>query len=326
MKKLITLIIVIFAVFFSATESYSQDAHLSQYDASPVLLSPAFTGMFTDAEYHMAAQFRNQWGALGSKYTTTSMAYDMPIDEKWGVGGYILDDDAAKYFNSFSFIASGAYLVTAPGYSKYKLTVGMNLGFVYKSTKTDFMTFDNQWSDGNFDPDLPSGEAFEKNHILMPEVSIGFNYTATDNEKDVNPYAGLAVYHCTNPKESFMNNAESRLPIKFVFHGGAIIETSEVLKIDPKFLIMRQRNAMEITPGVRFHYLMEQQKITILAGTHYRIKDAFIFEAGLEYRNFTYKISYDFNTSELRPYSHGKGGLEFSVLFRGNKSLASSLL
>lgn len=326
MKNIIIYTVFFLAALLTATESFSQDAHLSQYDASSVLLSPAYTGMYTDAEYHVAAQYRNQWGAVASKYTTTSIAYDMPIKERWGVGGYILDDDGAKVYNAFSFIASGAYLVSSPGYSKHKLTVGMNVGFIYKSTKSDMMTFDNQWSSGNFDSDLPSGETFEKNNLIMPEVSIGFNYMSTDNEKRVNPYAGLSVFHCTFPKETFLGTPDSRLPIKFVFHGGAIIETSDVLKIDPKFLIMRQRNSTEITPGARFHYYIPENKITVLVGTHYRIKDAFIFEAGIEYKNFTYKMSYDFNTSELKQFSNGKGGLEFSILFKGNRAINSRLL
>jgi len=324
--RIITIVTVLFAVVFTPDSIKSQDAHLSQYDAAPMILNPSFTGLFTDAEYRISSQFRNQWGAIATKYTTSSLGYEMPIKQRFGVGGYLLNDDGAKVYNAFNFILSGAYLISTPGYNESKMSVGMNIGFIYKSTKVDRLIFDNQWEDGNFDPDLPSGEVFEKNGLIMPEVSIGFNYASTNDEKDVNPYGGLALYHCTFPKESFLGTQESRLPMRFVLHGGAKIKTSEQLTVDPKFLIMRQRNAMEITPGARFNYELPQNNIIVMGGIHYRVKDAFIFEAGLEYRNFIYKMSYDFNSSALKQFTNGKGGLEFSLIFKGRKAAGSRLI
>ncbi len=44
----------------------AQDFHLSMYDAGPLFLNPALTGV-VDANFRVHAQYRNQWKSVAYK-------------------------------------------------------------------------------------------------------------------------------------------------------------------------------------------------------------------------------------------------------------------
>jgi type IX secretion system PorP/SprF family membrane protein len=313
-KNIFQLLVLILLLSY-ISKSYAQDPHLSQYDASPVILNPALTGMSDDQKYCAVTQFRSQWSAAGCNYTTTSLSFDMAYDDRWGFGGYLLNDDGSQVFNAFNFVLSGAYRITPADQKKVKLTVGLQAGLIDKSTKTNKLLFDNQYSHGNFDPDLPSGETYTHNNILMPEINFGIHYAGAFKDEKIKPYAGIAISHVTNPRESFYGSSDSHLPLKYVFHGGAKFEVSKGFILDPKFLIMKQRTATEINLGMQISYLLESTGMTFMGGGFYRLKDAAIFDLGFNYKNITYIISYDMNVSYLKAFTNKKGGIEFSVMF-----------
>jgi len=305
--------------------TFAQDPHLSQFDAVKIVLNPAETGMLKNSDFRAATQFRNQWGSLGSKYSTSLIAFDMPINERWGAGGYILDDDAAKAYNVFKFVGSGAYQISEPN-ERYKLMAGLQVGLMYKTLNSDKLVFDSQWDDGTFDSDLPSGEDFSKEYVLMPEVNIGISYIGIDFNNKLNPYGGLSIFHATNPKESFYGAKESRLPMRFQLNGGAIYKINDDIKLDPGVLAMMQGNIFEIVIGLKGYYKINKE-IDVLAGGYYRLDDAAIVLAGLNYKNISFIMSYDINTSSLKQYTNGKGAFEFSLVFTGNmKKAVQSML
>jgi hypothetical protein len=57
----------------------------------------------------------------------------------------------------------------------------------------------------------------------------------------------------------------------------------------------------------------------LICGATMRSKDAAVLMGGLRLGKFTYRLSYDINTSTLRPATNGRGGLELSVTFINNK-------
>ena len=302
-----------------ATGLLAQDSHLSQFSVSPVILNPSQAGTQEKGDIRVVSQFRNQWNSVANKLSTTTLAVDMPVNQKLGVGGYLITYDAAKSFNVFNFVLSGSYDVLSSHQKKHKLNMGLQLGLIYKSTTNDQLVFDNQYVDGTFNTDLPSGENIGKFSALMPEVNYGISYQNIEHRKKVRPYAGLAVFHLTHPKESFIRSQDSRLPLRYVFNGGAKIIASDELIFDPKILIMRQRNAMEINAGFDGEYVVQPNTVSLLWGCYYRHKDAVIPMIGVDYKSILFKMSYDINISSLKAYSKSKGGIEFSLTFLGGK-------
>jgi type IX secretion system PorP/SprF family membrane protein len=306
-----------FSMFISLQTAMGQDMQLSQYDASPILLNPALTGMKQNLKYRIVQQYRNQWDAVTRKsFLSSALAYDMNMQQKWGAGAYLVNDNSSRIYNSFSFVLSGAHDITIGNQDKQHLSIGLQAGFIYKTLRLSQYSYDKQYFQGGFDNDLPSGENFERGKRLMPEVNFGFAYTNTDDSKKYHPYGGIAVMHCTNPKNNFLEEADvSHLPLRYVINGGSLVELNDKITLDPKLLIMKQNTAWQFNPGVLVHYTLESSDLHLMGGLFYRVNDAVITQVGLFYKNFIYRISYDFNVSKLKTYSQYKGGIEFSITF-----------
>lgn len=294
----------------------AQDAHMSQFDASRVLLNPAETGMFKDADFKVGSQYRSQWSSLSTKYATTTISYDMPINDRWGVGGYFVNDDATKAYNVFKAVVGASYQIMKEN-DKHMLSVGLHAGIIYKNINLDKFVFDNQWQDDNFDPDKGSGEDFVNESKLMPEVNMGVYYESINAYQKLNPYAGLAFFHLTNPNESFLGTDNSKLPMRYQMNLGVKYKINDKWTLDPGGFGQYQGNIYEINAGLRAFYSLNDD-FDIKAGGYYRVDDAAIILLGLKYKNVDFNITYDLNTSKLNNFTNGQGGLEFSLIFRGS--------
>ncbi len=295
----------------------AQDAHWSQYDELPVLINPSLTGLLNQNNIRAGAQLRSQWGALASNINSSAFAVDAPLNERWGIGGYMLYNLQSKYFNVFNFVMSAAYTITATDQNVHFLSVGLQAGMILKNLKDNNLVFDSQYANGNFDPDLPSGESFGHSSRLLPELNYGIYYGFTDPAKKIHPYLGFSVFHITSPNESFVIGYKSHLPRKWVIHSGFNIDVNDVFKVEPKILFMRQSNIQEIIAGMDFNYSFKKPDLKVLAGASYRLDDAVIVNIGINFRNLTYKMSYDINTSSLNAYTNKRGGLEFTIVSNG---------
>jgi type IX secretion system PorP/SprF family membrane protein len=316
--QIVKLVILGFIVFLMNNNNLiAQDSHMSQYDAMPVLLNPAMTGVLTENSIRAGAQFRSQWGAIGSNITSTALTVDAPLKDRWGIGGYLLYNSQSKYFDVFNFVLSAAYKITSTNQNKHLLTVGLQGGLIDKDVKENKLVFDQQYSNGNFDPDLPSGESFARSSRVMPELNYGLFYGFTDPAKKIHPYLGFSLFHITSPNESFTSTGKSPLPRKWVLHGGCNVNITEDFVIEPKGLYMRQLNVQEIVAGMNLNYNLKESQIKVMAGGFYRLQDAVVIQVGVNYRNLVYKMSYDINISSLKTYSEKRGGLEFSIVFNG---------
>lgn len=302
----------------------SQDAHLSQFDKSPVWLNPAQTGMDKDIGFRASNQSRSQWGAITGKYMTSLLTYEMPLNARWSVGGYIMDDDAAKTYNVFKFVGSASYQITTDN-DRHYLAGGLQVGFIYKNLNENRLIFDNQWTGSTFDNDLPTGEALEKYHAVLPEINLGLYYKFKNGVKKYKPYAGVTVFHATNPKENFTSGDKSFLPMRFQFNAGSKFIINDQWTVEPVALYMRQRNAYEFIGGAKGYYTINDD-VQVIAGGYYRLHDAVIMLAGIQYKNLIFQCSFDLNTSTLKSYTNGKGGFEFTIIFISKKQLFNSLL
>lgn len=294
--------------------SYSQDAHFSQFDVSPIILNPAFTGMIPVSDIRVAAQYRSQWGSMAPNFSSVTLAGEKPINKRFGAGIYMMNDDGVKAFNTFNLMLSGAYRITDPNLKKINLFVGLQAGFLYKSINQNQLIFDNQYENGSFNSDKPSGEAMDEYGKLMPDVNIGINFEYVNAEKKFNPYASFSIFHCTYPNESFLETTVSRLPLRFALAGGSKVLLTPKLNLDPKFLFMHQGTSNELLFGMNGNFDYNPD-ISFTTGGFYRLKDAAIILIGFRYKNVTYRMNYDINISPLKTFTKGHGGLEFSIVY-----------
>ncbi|HWB62824.1 MAG TPA: type IX secretion system membrane protein PorP/SprF, partial [Chitinophagales bacterium] len=129
---------------------------------------------------------------------------------------------------------------------------------------------------------------------------------------------GFSVYHLVEPKESFLGQ-NVRLADRFVVHEGLRIKAMTHFYITPNFIFMYQNKAQEINLGAAFEYHMQVPKSELVTsiGGWYRIGDAAILTAGLEYFHTRLMFAYDINASSLKPATNNRGAFELAVIYTG---------
>lgn len=298
---------------------HAQDGQLSQFEMGAVMLNPALTGMFENAEFRMGANVRNQWGRLGSNFTTTNFAYENNVDQRYGFGSYLSNYNMAGIMNTFQFGVSGSYNVSEKS-AKHTLSVGATLGLIYKKLNMQDLIWDAQYDDGHFNTDLPTGEYFERGARLMPEVALGVAYRSIERNRRVNPFGNFAMYHITTPDESIMRVVKTDLPIRYSVNGGARIMVSEQVFLIPQALYWRQAKAQLINVGVLAEVPILGSVYSAVGGGAYRFGDAAVVHLGIKHKSSVYRFSYDINTSPLKKYTNNHGAFEFSILYFGTHS------
>lgn len=306
------MIVIILGGVIRAT--VAQDFHVTQWEAAALYLNPAHTGERT-CHYRASLLNRSQWRYfLARPYNTFYASYDKPLGERWGVGGYVIHNEAAIGFREIRPVISASYLITSPGQQKHVLVTGLQSGIIYKSLGTN-STFDSQYYNGKIDESINSGENIQKLNKVMPELNYGIYYVFLSDDRRWNPQLGLSVLHIITPNEALLGQ-KSLLPMRFNAYTSVVCQVSERMEIIPKVLLMNQKKHNEIMPGLMYRYYWKEQNVSVMAESCYRLNDAVIAGVGLKYKEFVYRFSYDFNISGLRSYSKNRGAIEFSIIFQ----------
>lgn len=321
-KQFLSITLLALTLLLSANRGYAQDFHLSQYDAPPLFLNPALTGMF-DGKFRLHGHYRTQWAAIATKpFTTTGLSFDMPV-KKFGIGLQVMNYRAgAGDFNVLSALLSVGYDLVFDEGKNHHLALGVQGGIVNKSVNINKLTFGNQYTSANgggFDTGVPTGETFTNTSILIHDINAGFLYYYAKENVRINPFVGFSAFHLTQPSESFYDKS-NKLPIRYYVHGGLKINVNEKIQLLPKGIYMQEVNATEYTATLLLHYYLKDDTYLIFGPT-YRSKDAGIIELGLKKGQYTARISYDINTSSLKTVSNYRGGFEISLTYiaRRNK-------
>jgi type IX secretion system PorP/SprF family membrane protein len=315
--KMTKKILLIVLALFSFAKIKAQDFHMSMYDAAPVYLNPAMTGLF-EGNWRIHAQYRNQWKAINFKpYSSALISFDAPY-KKWGFGVQLANYRAGLgNFNVFQGVASVAYTIPLGKKRYHNLSLGVQGGVTNKSVQYQLLTYDNQYTTlngGGFDNALPSGENFQRQSRFTPIVNFGALYYYAKQQSRINPFVGVSVFNLLTPNESFFGNT-TKLPLRLYVHTGIRINITELFYLLPKVLIMHQKNFNEQTFALDAGYFIKSAELYLLGGLIYRTKDAFVVSAGFKKSNLTVRMSYDVNTSSLTNTSSGRGAFEISVTY-----------
>lgn len=314
MNRRVILLIVLAGL--GAINGKAQDGQLSQYENAPIMLNPALTGMYENADFRMSANVRSQWNSLSSNFITTALGYEASFNKRFGVGAYLKNYNMAGIMNDFNFSITGAYNVSNEK-ARHTLSVGANLGLIYKKVNDQDLVWDMQYNDGYFDSDLPTGEDIQKGGRLMPELALGVAYRSIDPSKRFNLFGNFAMFHLTMPDESIFRETKSGLPIRYSGNAGVRIELMNDLYITPNALYWRQGQDQLINAGVLGEFKVPSSNYGFQLGASYRVDDAIIAQVGMRHRGAQYRFSYDISTSPLKTYTNNQSAFEFSVIYTG---------
>jgi len=323
MKKLI-----IFLLFIApAGKTIAQDFHLSMYDAAPIFLNPAMTGVF-DGKWRLHGQFRTQWKSVNYKpYTSGLISFDMPY-KKWGFGVQVSNFRAGTgNYNTVEGLASAAYTIPLTRNKYHNISLGAQAGIRQKSIEYQLLSFNNQYTTaggGAFETSVSPGENFGAQSRVLPVTNVGAIYYYSKQQSLLNPFIGVSAFNLLQPDESFFGQ-DSRLPLRYYVHAGTRINITELFYILPKVLVMHQGKFNEQTFALDASYYLKGSEFYLLGGIVYRNSDAAIISLGARRDQFIAKVGYDINVSSLTTASTGRGGFEISFTYMQlNKQTPSS--
>lgn len=316
-RKLIIILIAVAGTF----NSNAQDAHLSIYDAAPMYLNPALTGVFK-GDWRIHGQYRTQWKSVNFEpYTSALVSFDMPM-KKWGFGLQLWNFRAgAGNFNAFQGTASVAYTTAVDRNKNHNISFGLQGGLTQKSLEYQLLTFNNQYTTqggGTFDTGISSEEQFPGQSFILPNVNAGFMYFYANQQSRLNPFIGVSAFNLLEPRETFLDSANN-LPMRMYVHAGTRVNITETFYLIPKVLVMQQREFWEQTYAVDAGYYLKGSDMYLLGGAVFRNRDALVVSLGARMSSFIAKVGYDINVSSLSTASTGRGGFELSFTYMKQK-------
>ena len=303
----------------------AQDAHYSQFYASPVNLNPAFTGV-TNSKYRAAVQLRNQGNSLGAPLTAYGITYDMNFNRKtftnffWGGGISVNSEIADEWgYNYNSFLVSAAYHLVLNKRNMISFGLQTGLGQVSFPNLEDRTFPDN--NDGyTYSTGIGSDAAAFQN-TLNYDLNSGISYLGKINRHNI--FAGASIYH-------IVPSAKGNRKMRYTAHMGTKFKILERFRFTPHFIYNAQGEFNELNIGTNFELNLPDNtdpEMIASLGTYYRLSNtvdgnlasnALIIVGGLSFQTISVGISYDINLAPAREFSNLSQGFELSLVYEGS--------
>jgi type IX secretion system PorP/SprF family membrane protein len=340
MKKILFIVGMVVCCF----SAYGQDLSLSQFTMSQLLLNPASSGAVIPRE--VSVTHRNQWTAISNPFKTFALAANTrfgDIDKQrrgfWGAGLLAFNDQAGD--GNMRTNAAGLNLAYHVRLSRYQ-HIGFGMQGMYMSRFVDYSKFQwaSQYDGGAHNAALPTGESGFVQNFGFVDVNTGVYYTLNNTAAEINVEnnnyriinAGVAFHHITTPRYAFGSDSfEENLYVKMAAHANALWSIpNSSLAMAPSIMFLKQGPHEQLNFGTSVRlgitgnskYTALVKNYAVFGGIHYRLRDAIITTGMVEYGNYQFGLSYDFNISRLASASAGRGAVEFNLRYFMNGTKA----
>lgn len=318
MKNLTKIALSALLLVLSCTSVKAQDVVFSQFYANPLYMNPAFAG--SKVCPRLSVNYRSQWPALVSAFTTVSASYDQYFDDlHGGVGAMLMTDrqgdHGALSTSSFSIMYAFRFQLGREVW----VNAGLKGGVVNTSLNWNDLRFPDMIDRVTGFTGMTSAQMPEKTNVWYLDFDAGALIYGPAW------YAGFSAAHLTQPSNGFYGVV--KLPMKFTGNVGFLINVSEEARrtsslglgtpvLSPNFIYQYQAG---------FHYFnygMYLDWMPFLVGVWYRNgigaerwnADAFIFQIGVQQDYFKIGYSYDVTVSKLANNTSGAHELSLGVI------------
>jgi len=311
------------AIFFllSALRLGAQDIHISQYHFDRLQVNPALTGMFA-GDRQVALFHKQQYFSVPVDYLTFSGSYDQKFLKQPDQPGFFSAGAIFNYDRSGDSRLSLATLSINGSYTRALAKgifagVGAYLGGGQRSFSPEDLYWDNQWNGTVFDPNLPSGEQFDRTSFFFLDLGGGVNlrFQGSDRTKlDL----GAGFFHLNNTKYSFYKGGDANLPIRMSIHALGVLKLGGFVDLYANGLYQSQGPSEEALAGGGLILHLSNRKareVELHLGAAARFGDAIIPMVALGYDGWKAGFAYDINTSDFENATDGRGGPEFFVTY-----------
>lgn len=329
-RRIISRLSLVAGIALASPVAQAQDIHFTQFDMQPLIINPAFTGMF-DGQVRAGGIYRTQWQNVTNAYRTYGVYADVPLfierNGDYLASGFQLYNDVAGDGNlkNFTGLVSVAYhkFFGKTDWSGADLAVGLQAGYAQKSIDLSKLYFGDEFVNSTFVPGTSSeyqlGLGNSINYYL---VNAGVCFSQATSEK-FGYTLGVGANNLNQPNDAIQKkqNSQVGLDMRYTVQAGANWVAGQRLTLRPAVLYQMQSSASEIIAGNEFRYEVgsapgfQDFSTALFIGGWYRTGDAAMITAGMEFKGFRIGIAYDYNMSGLNSSTNGFGGLEFAVKY-----------
>lgn len=291
---------LLFVAGLATASLHAQDPAFTQFYANPLYLNPAFAGSEICPRFNI--NYRNQWPGISGTYVTTSASFDRFVyGIKSGLGVLVTSDQAGQgtlRTNNFSAVYSKQIQINRV----WAINAGFQGTYAEKSIDWSKLTFGDMIHERQ-------GFVYTSDEVQRHSKRSYVDFSAGVIAFSKRFFGGFAAHHITQPDEGLVN--ESRLPVKWTGHAGAVIPLGRDgdATISPNILFQQQQDFRQLNLGV---YLT---KGAITGGLWYRNQDAFIVLLGFQQGIFKIGYSYDVTVSRLTNATAGSHELSVGLKF-----------
>lgn len=312
---------------------FAQDIHFTQFYNSPFNVSPAKVGLF-DGYVRVQGHFRNQWASVPVGYKTAWTSVDKKFysenEDQFFSGGLAFNYTQAGFsdLNHAEVQMLGSF--TRRTSRRTYASVGGILSFNHRAFRLSDLTFDNQFVDGSFNPNLPTGESFPdlSNNFVNAALGFNFRYQTKDTfqlvdrlEKRTKIDVGVGVYNIPQPDQSFLEDSRIPLPVRVSPYIFGTVKLTENWDAVGAFLVQFQTSYRELLYGAAFKFHANRQpgkQLAFQAGMNFRSHDfgeSWSPTLEVHYNNWRVGFSYEVNTSPFQVATDRNSGPELSVRY-----------
>jgi len=285
MKLIIKALVVVLISSGIAVKSYSQDLHLSQYDAAPLFFNPALSGQF-DGNHRFIGNYKSQWRT----YNTALFSYDRMLPEniklaggKFGLGGIVTKDKAGETGYGYTQVKliPSYHITIIPG-GILDLAAGLEFSMTQNGIdKNAVLTGSGIDSQGNTNP----GYDGLNTSVWYFDMAAGIN--ATTLIKDQYPVnLGITLCHLLKPGKSLVGSGTITNPRRFSVNANTVIRIDSSFSLLPSLIWLRQKPSDEINVGTFLKYNLKKQPYAGYFGCWYRVRDAIILGLAIDVPGF----------------------------------------
>lgn len=312
MKRILTLFTFLFLFCISSNISFAQDLHFTNYFITPTFFNPAQTGAFA-GNIRAGLLYRDQWRSVTSNpFQEAVISVDSPIifgltKQQWvGVGATLFYDKAGSPGQTWSgFYPSVAYHISFDKKFRNVITIGAQYGFANRGYNTDgWLSEDEALGISTTSPDREfikgTGSGGEDFSAGYGDLNVGILFkTAIDKFSKFE--IGAAMMHVLNPSFNFgMGGGQNEIGSRINAHVKYRRATSRQMIWEPSVYYSSTTGASNIQIQLRNQYLLKKDgNFSIITGLGYRLGDSAQLLTGVQYKDWTVALSYDYGVSDL---------------------------
>src|ERR1700752_746312 len=315
---------------------YAQDSHFSQYNLVPFWLNPAMVAGTNDVD--VGVIYRTQYTGVNNPYNTYGAFADAALNKKrgknsyFGLGvGFIQDNNQNLQYKSSLAALSLSYHLRIT--RNNTISAGFQPFFFQKSMNYAGLKWGNQFDGASYNSSLPTGEFGTYSQQSKIDGSIGFNYQYSKGvhssivERAQKFQIGVSMFHLPFVHYSFYGSQETIYSRYGVNVSYTYKPANSKVSVNPVLFFQKQGPANEIIFGCNALFILQEasaqqsfvKSSSLTAGILYRVQDAIIITAGLNFEHFCFSFAYDVNSSHLITSTHSFGAVELCIRSRLNK-------